>query len=164
MDWHMPGVNGLEAARRIRGMDGGREVKIAAVTASEFDEQRAELMPAGLDDFARKPHRPEQIFDCMARHLGVKLAARDVSVSADGIRTRSPATDAVTSIPAALRMQLADALLSLDADRVNAVVSEISERDDSLGAMLSEYPDKFAYTELFRAIQRREARGQKGCV
>ena len=58
MDWRMPGLNRLEARRRIRRMNGGREVKFPAVTASAFDEQRAELMAAGLDDSLRSPTAP----------------------------------------------------------------------------------------------------------
>jgi len=59
---------------------------------------------------------------------------------------------------------LADSLVSLDIDRVNAAISEISERDDGSGAMLSEYSNSFAYTEMFRAIEAREARGLKGSL
>ena len=51
---------------------GGRDVKIAAVTASGLDSQRKEVLAAGLDDYVSKPYRPDEIFDCMARHLGVR--------------------------------------------------------------------------------------------
>ena len=68
----MPVMDGIEAVRRIRLLDGGRDVKIAAVTASGLDSQRNEVLAAGLDDYVSKPYRPEEIFDCMARHLGVR--------------------------------------------------------------------------------------------
>jgi hypothetical protein len=32
---------------------------------------RYEMLVAGLDDFVRKPYLPNEIIDCMARHLGV---------------------------------------------------------------------------------------------
>jgi CheY-like chemotaxis protein len=164
MDWHMPGIDGLEATRRIREMEGGRETKIAAVTASAFDEQRAELMAAGLDDFVRKPYRPEQIFDCMARHLGMRFAPRYNSLPSheSGVRGLSP--DALIPIPKAQRMQLADALISLDVERVNAVISEIAQLDEGLGAILNHYAESFAYTELLGAIEPREATTQEGSL
>ena len=56
-------MDGLEAARRIRALEGGREVKIAAITASVFREERDQVMAAGMDDFVRKPFREEEIFD-----------------------------------------------------------------------------------------------------
>ena len=35
-------------------------MKIAAVTASGFESQRSEVLAAGLDDYVRKPYRPER--------------------------------------------------------------------------------------------------------
>ena len=72
MDIRLPVLSGSEAATRIRELEGGAEVKIAAVTASAFTSQRDEVLKAGFDDFLRKPYRPQEIFDCMARHLGVR--------------------------------------------------------------------------------------------
>jgi CheY-like chemotaxis protein len=72
MDLRMPGMDGIEATRRIRALNGGREVKIAAVTASGLEGERKEVLAAGLDDYVRKPWRPNEIFECMARHLGIR--------------------------------------------------------------------------------------------
>ena len=67
MDLRMAGVNGAEAARRIRELEGGREVKIAAVTASENTRG-----VQNMDDFIRKPYRTNEIFASMARHLSAR--------------------------------------------------------------------------------------------
>ncbi len=72
MDRRMPVMDGLEATKRIRTLDGGESVRIAAVTASAFIEQREELLAAGMDDFVLKPYHPSEIFDCLAKHLGVQ--------------------------------------------------------------------------------------------
>ncbi len=58
MDLRLPIMGGLEAAREIRALEGGRQVKIVALTASAFARQREEVLAAGLDDFVRKPYRP----------------------------------------------------------------------------------------------------------
>jgi CheY-like chemotaxis protein len=68
MDLRLPVMDGMEAARKIRALDGGRHVKIIALTASAFAQQREEVLAAGLDDFLRKPYRRGEVFDCMARH------------------------------------------------------------------------------------------------
>ena len=70
MDLCMPVMDGVEATRRIRVCEGGHEVKIAAVTASGYASERSEILAEGMDDYVRKPYRPEEIFECMARHLG----------------------------------------------------------------------------------------------
>ena len=55
MDVRMPVMDGLEATRRIRAIEGGRDVKIVALTASVFKEERDNVLAAGMDDFIRKP-------------------------------------------------------------------------------------------------------------
>ncbi|MFH0976296.1 MAG: ATP-binding protein [Spirochaetota bacterium] len=71
MDVRMPVMDGLEATQRIRKSEGGNEVKIIALSASVFQEERNRVLSAGMDDFVRKPYRAEEIFDCMTRNLGV---------------------------------------------------------------------------------------------
>jgi len=72
MDRRLPLMDGLEATRHIRSLEGGRDVKIAGVSASVFPSEREEMLAAGLDDFVRKPYVPDEVFDCMAHHLGVR--------------------------------------------------------------------------------------------
>jgi CheY-like chemotaxis protein len=71
LDVQLPDMSGLEVARAIREMPRGRDVRIAAMTASAYESERAEALASGMDDFVRKPYRPAEIFDCMALHLGV---------------------------------------------------------------------------------------------
>jgi CheY-like chemotaxis protein len=77
MDRRLPLMDGLEAVRRIRSLDGGRDVKIVGFSASVFDSERTEMLAAGLDDFVRKPCSPNEILDCMSRHLGVQYRWSD---------------------------------------------------------------------------------------
>jgi CheY-like chemotaxis protein len=76
MDRRLPLMDGLEATRQIRALIGGREVKIAGVSASVFPSERDEMLSAGLDDFVRKPYLPNEVFDCIARQLNVQYRSR----------------------------------------------------------------------------------------
>ncbi len=72
MDSRMPVIDGKEAARRIRALPGGKDVKIVAVTPSAFREHWQDMLSAGMDEFVRRPYRFYEVYDCMARLLGVK--------------------------------------------------------------------------------------------
>ncbi len=56
MDCHMPALDGLQAAARIRASGGrGRDVPIIATTASSFGDDRAQCLAAGMTDYLTKP-------------------------------------------------------------------------------------------------------------
>ncbi len=58
MDIHMPGLDGMAAARRIRSLEienGAARTPIVALTASAFFEDRRAALAAGMDEFLVKP-------------------------------------------------------------------------------------------------------------
>lgn len=70
MDIQMPGVDGVEATRRIRlreGAEGKRRVPIVALTAHD---DRARFLAAGMDDYIGKPYRLADIAAAVARFAG----------------------------------------------------------------------------------------------
>jgi CheY-like chemotaxis protein len=54
VDVQMPGMDGLEATRRIRAR-GRPSPRIVALTAAAFPEDRARCLEAGMDDYLSKP-------------------------------------------------------------------------------------------------------------
>lgn len=70
MDCQLPGIDGLEATRRIRGAnDGRRPVKIIALTASTGRSVRDACLAAGMNDFLTKPVRLEVLVEVLKRNL-----------------------------------------------------------------------------------------------
>jgi PAS domain S-box-containing protein len=63
MDVRMPGIDGLEAARRIRAAEskGGPRVPIVALTANAYPEHREACLAAGMDGFVTKPLDRERL-------------------------------------------------------------------------------------------------------
>ncbi len=152
MDLRMAGVHGIEAARRVRELDGGQEVKIAALTAST----NARVVE-GMDDFVRKPYRASEIFDCMARHLGASYR----SDSADQRPREEVAPplrpEALAAIPDDLRAELTNALLTLDIERITPAIRRIAELDATLGLALASHAQRYAFTEVWELLRDAES-------
>ncbi len=71
MDMHMPEMDGLDAARRIRALEAARgwaRTPIVALTASALPEDGRRCVEAGMDDVLVKPFGPAQLQDLLQRH------------------------------------------------------------------------------------------------
>jgi len=134
-------------------MEGGREVKIVAVTASAFTSQREEVLSAGLDDFLRKPYRPREMFDCMARHLGVRYAYATTPRAAVRELQATLRPEDLAALPKELREDLKNAVISLDVGRIALLTNRISHQDGELGGLLARLADRFAYTPILQALE-----------
>jgi CheY-like chemotaxis protein len=71
MDIQMPVMDGLEATRRIRGLDvpGAKTVPIIAMTANVFKEDIEACRQAGMDDHVGKPLSQEDVLEKLRRYL-----------------------------------------------------------------------------------------------
>ena len=89
LDLRMPGMDGLELARRLRAREGGAKLKIIATSASVLSFNREDAFAAGCDDFLPKPFREE---DLLAR-LGLALQIEWTgAAAADGGARHNPDT------------------------------------------------------------------------
>ena len=151
MDLRMPVMNGVEATRRIRAVSGGPDVKIVAITASGFESQSQEVLAAGLDDYLRKPYRPDEVFDCLSRHLGVRYRRANIASPVSGARA-AISRDAIVALPAALRAELYEAVVSLEARRISKAIEKVAEHDTPLAQVLACYAEKYSYTAILAAV------------
>lgn len=70
MDCQMPGLDGLEATRRLRGAGGAMaRVPVIAMTALASEKDRARCLAAGMDDYVAKPIRLEELKTVLIRHV-----------------------------------------------------------------------------------------------
>jgi CheY-like chemotaxis protein len=68
MDVQMPGMDGLEATRRIRALDSHR-MPIIAFTANVMPDDREKCLAAGMDDYLSKPLQLDDLTAALERWL-----------------------------------------------------------------------------------------------
>jgi len=153
MDRRMPIMDGMDATRIIRQSAGNDSVKIIAVTASAFVEQRSEMLAAGMDDFVRKPYRFNEIYDCLARHLNLQFIydnGVEPNLAVDG--TLLLTTEMLAGLPEELRNDLKQALEILDSERIDQLILEVAEYDQKLQKTLASIAENFDYQTILKAL------------
>lgn len=74
MDYQLPGIDGIEAFRRIRGDASTAAIPIIAVTASAMPEDAKKMMDAGFDGLQTKPLDVKEFVRAVAKALSAKAA------------------------------------------------------------------------------------------
>ncbi|HEY2397077.1 MAG TPA: phosphate regulon transcriptional regulator PhoB [Rudaea sp.] len=82
LDWMLPGMSGLDLARRLRKEDLTRDVPIIMLTARGEETDRVGGLEAGVDDYVVKPFSPREL---IARINAVMR--RTHGVDGDGVVT-----------------------------------------------------------------------------
>ena len=72
MDHMMPGMDGVEAAGKIRELAGGKDVCIVALTANAVGDSAHKYLEAGFDAFLGKPVEAEKLDEILRKFLPVE--------------------------------------------------------------------------------------------
>jgi CheY-like chemotaxis protein len=151
MDRRMPGMDGEEATRRIRELPGGKQVKIAAVTASAFAEEREKMLAAGMDDYVRKPYRTAEIYNCLSKHLDVRYVYEASAEQQEQDVSLTP--EMLESLPEELVDEFKEALEDLDAEHIEAVIKRTAKYDQVLQKKLSYLAGNYDYPAILRVLR-----------
>lgn len=152
MDVRMPLMDGREATRRIKLTEAGARTKIIALTAHALEEERREILASGCDDFIRKPYRDSEVFDALARHLGLRFRYADEYPPAVEKKVCELKVDQLYKLPQELSDELLTAAELLDGPRILEAIDRISDRDHELGERLRCMAKNLQYKELLTAL------------
>ena len=69
MDLQMPGMDGIETTRRLRGDPALADLPVIAMTASAMAGDRERLLEAGMNDYVAKPVRVAALYSMLGKWL-----------------------------------------------------------------------------------------------
>jgi CheY-like chemotaxis protein len=83
LDLGLPGVDGFDVARQLRGMRGGVDSRIIAMSGYGDATTREGAMRAGCDHFVLKPSDPDDVLALVAAPAPAPVILNGVLVTAD---------------------------------------------------------------------------------
>ena len=141
MDMRMPGMDGLEATRRIRALDGSRaQVPIVAVTANALDQHAEECRRAGMSQHLAKPFTQAELIAVVKR-----ATAHRAHASCDALQTIN-------------RDSIAELASCMDPDAIHGLLDCLSLQIEALLRRLDE-PTPFAAPEALADLAHELAGG-----
>jgi signal transduction histidine kinase/DNA-binding NarL/FixJ family response regulator len=156
MDIRMPVMDGLEATRRIKAA-AGQNAKIVALTAHALEEERLEILAAGCDDFIRKPYQENEIFDALAKHLGLRFVyAETYKPPAEKIRLTKAD---LQPFPPHLLRELQQAVELLDARACLGVLDKAQDLKPELRERLTGMVQNMQYADLIAILDELTQKG-----
>ena len=156
MDMRMPVMSGSEAIERIRARSGGATVKIIAVTASAFQEDRQQAIEAGADDFISKPFREAVLFEKVHALLDVRYLFAEEERPAPPAGPAPPPSalraEAAT-LPRDVVIELRHATLSADVERMLELSVHIEVHSLELAQEIRRRAAAFDYTSVLALLE-----------
>jgi PAS domain S-box-containing protein len=149
MDMRMPEMDGYETTRRIRQHEGGHKVKIVALTASAFQQDRQNVLDCGCDDFLCKPYRDADIFNMLNRHLGIRFIYADNALHTQEKPGMEPdKTLNISDIPQHLRTELEQAVMHGNLDNIHSILLKINEHSPDIFRYLNLLAENYAFQKI----------------
>ncbi|MBI2382232.1 MAG: response regulator [Gammaproteobacteria bacterium] len=147
MDIRMPRMNGLEAMQRMRQALPEHYLPYIAISASSLRHEIDNCLAAGFDYYIAKPFRFDEIFDCLAKYLGVRFDYEAEPASLGGVgeagvdfsRARVPESLRQRLVAAAEREQLAE---------LKTLLTELSHGDAACMRLAEHLSERLVRREL----------------
>ncbi|MEG4485034.1 PAS domain S-box protein [Microcoleus sp. D2_18a_B4] len=153
MDIRMPIVDGYTATKYIRERPQSQETVIIALTASVLEEDREKVLMAGCNDFISKPFQQRELFDKLAKYLGVQYIYEVVEQTPQKQLVETVSVEDISMMPPQWLEQMYQAAYYLDTEVMNELLVQIPESKASLSQALTGYINNFNSDRIMELIR-----------
>lgn len=143
MDMRMPVLDGYAATQQIRALPAGDQVKIVALTASAFEEDRQRVLDVGCDAMVRKPLDEDQLFELMGELLGIRYRYAEIEPDVE-----APSELDLSSLPPNLLKELKEAADDLDLKKTEHIVMQLQVANPELAVALNALLQGFRFDQI----------------
>jgi Amt family ammonium transporter len=109
-------------------------------------------LATGCDDFVRKPYRDSEIFDALAKHLGMRFQYADETPPTAEKKAYELNADQLYGLPRELTDELLKATELLCGPRILEVIGRIGDMDHELGERLRRMAENRQYKEMLKVL------------
>lgn len=155
MDVRMPVLDGLEATRRIKASEQGKNTIVIALTAGAYAEDREAALAAGCDGFLSKPVHSEELFATIGRFLNVHYVYADSASEGEGAAGQACelSSDALARLDPSLLDRLERAAARADMKGVDELIAEIRRYEPAVAEVLASLARDFEYPAIISLIR-----------
>lgn len=160
LDVLMPGMDGYETCRRLKGDPATADAAVIFLSALEDARDKVRGLEAGAVDFVTKPFQPEEVVARVHTHLTVqRLQAQLESRNADLARELQVAQELLADA----RRRVEGALLG-SSPAVRALRETIAQRAASAEPLLLTGPTGAGQEAVARAVHHQSPRGRQAFI
>ena len=158
MDLRMPGMDGYEATRQIKGEASGLKPIVIALTGNAFISEQQRAIAAGCDDFVCKPFRTETIFEKIADYLDVQyIYSESVKKSAVNLANDQQAqldsnmqitAEDLQMLPSDWVAQVHQAATKVNGREIVRLLEEMPSEQEKVKIGLNQLVESFSFEEI----------------
>ncbi len=160
-EWHpqmilidMSMDNSMNTVKVIRALNGGAEAIIVAVSAFSFDEMGSDKLPPELDDIMTVPINQGELFELMAKHLGLSYRYEEKPEELPDLQEKDMKLVAkdLDILDNEIKAALINATNALDIEQTLKIAESIKKTEPTLGNALIALVDNLDFKTLKQLI------------
>jgi signal transduction histidine kinase/CheY-like chemotaxis protein len=153
LDLRMPEVDGFEVLRRMRDIEGCKDIPVIVVSASVLDDEQRTTILAGASAFLKKPVHEDLLFEEIALILETEyIYSGDGRAGEFDEESLLNEVAQIQSLSNALRSRLRDAALGSDMLALEELINAVSGEAPEVAGLVRHYVEGFDYEGLLKHL------------